>query len=297
MCVDKLGEPIGDRVAKVFRLERHRPAVLPAAQLASSSTWANSVSNTPSSTEPASARVRSTHHAVSSETTIRAVPTASPICHGRGILCISTSKSAGTRKSRSRRVAKRMSPRMRETLNVLTVSRSRSCPMTYQLPSSRRSAYGFTTRSAGLGRRGAGRGTGRFAASRSPTRASTIVRRAPASSPERSPGTRFAVSVGEHAKPERPGAILERKSQWLGVGELPFEVVDGVAERCELVVVELEPVEGVVLRAERVELLARELVPLRLGAGRPALSALRDPSRTDGRRPHRTSRCTPRHST
>ena len=42
---------------------------------------------------PASESVRSTHQAVSPETAMRAVPTISPICHGRGTRCCSTSKS------------------------------------------------------------------------------------------------------------------------------------------------------------------------------------------------------------
>ena len=73
---------------------------------------------------------------------------------GRGTRCASTSNSAGSRKSRSRRVAKRMSLRMRETRKVRTASRSRSWPITYQTPSSSRSAYGLSVRSETLSRRG-----------------------------------------------------------------------------------------------------------------------------------------------
>ena len=60
------------------------------------------------------------------------------------------------------------------------------------------------------------------------------------------------------------GSLLEREPQRLGVGELALEVVEGRLQRRELVVVELEAVEEVVLRAQGVELLARELVALRL---------------------------------
>ena len=58
--------------------------------------------------------------------------------------------------------------------------------------------------------------------------------------------------------------VLEREAERLGVGELALEVVERGLERGELVVVELEPVEEVVLGPERVQLLARELVALGL---------------------------------
>src|SRR4029079_15521702 len=65
-----------------------------------------------------------------------------------------------------------------------------------------------------------------------------------------------------------PGAaereVLERKPQGLGIGELPFERVERRLQRGELVLVALELVEEVVLRAQRVQLLARELVALRV---------------------------------
>ena len=234
-------------------------------QPASSSAFANAVSNTPSSTVPASASVRSTHQAVSSETAMRAVPIGSPICQGRGTRCASTSKSSGTRKSRSRRVAKRMSPLIRETLNVRTPERSRSLPTTYQLPSSSRSAYGFTVRSVRLRalraqvaeldrpllrdrglelRQAAGELGG-------------VVRRAHAHALGR-----LGRRLREPGAPERE--VLEREPERLRVGELALEVVERGLERRELVVVELEPVEEVVLRAERVQLFAGELVALRL---------------------------------
>src|SRR5213076_1253208 len=63
----------------------------------------------------------------------------------------------------------------------------------------------------------------------------------------------------------------------LRVGELPLEQVEGGLERRELVVVELQLVQEVVLRAEGVELLPGELVTLRLEghAEREQLGAIR----------------------
>ena len=57
------------------------------------------------------------------------------------------SNVSGMRKSRSRRVAKRISERMRETRKFLTMSSSRSWPITYQVPFSGSSAYGLSVRS------------------------------------------------------------------------------------------------------------------------------------------------------
>ena len=57
------------------------------------------------------------------------------------------SNSAGVRKSRSRRVANLISPRIRETRKVRMSSRSRSWPTTYQTPLSGMSAYGLSARS------------------------------------------------------------------------------------------------------------------------------------------------------
>src|SRR6185437_1053081 len=70
--------------------------------------------------------------------------------------------------------------------------------------------------------------------------------------------------------------ILEREPQRLGVRELPLEEVEGGLQRCELLVLELELREEVLLRAERVQLFAGELVALRLerDAEREQLSAV-----------------------
>ena len=68
--------------------------------------------------------------------------------------------------------------------------------------------------------------------------------------------------LGEPRAPERE--VLEREAERLRVGELALEVVEGRLQRSELLVVQLEAVEEVVLRAEGVELLARELVALGL---------------------------------
>ena len=56
--------------------------------------------------------------------------------------------------------------------------------------------------------------------------------------------------------------VLQRQPQRLRVGERPLEHVQRRLQRRQLVVVELELVQEVVLRAERVQLLAGELVPL-----------------------------------
>ena len=56
--------------------------------------------------------------------------------------------------------------------------------------------------------------------------------------------------------------VLQREAQRLGVGELALEQVERGRQGGELVVVQLELVEEVVLGAQRVELLAGELVAL-----------------------------------
>ena len=58
--------------------------------------------------------------------------------------------------------------------------------------------------------------------------------------------------------------ILEGEAKGLGVRELALEVVESGLQGGELVVVENETLEEVVLRAERVQLLAREFVALGL---------------------------------
>ncbi len=88
--------------------------------------------------------------------------------------------------------------------------------------------------------------------------------------------TRSAVvgrRVAEARAAERE--VLEREPQRLGVRELPLERVERRLQRGELVVVELELVEEVVLRAERVELLAGELVALRVSGTPSAVSSAR----------------------
>ena len=66
--------------------------------------------------------------------------------------------------------------------------------------------------------------------------------------------------VVEPGAPERE--VLQRQPQRLGVRERPLEHVERRLQRRQLVVVELELVQEVVLRAERVQLLAGELVAL-----------------------------------
>ena len=68
--------------------------------------------------------------------------------------------------------------------------------------------------------------------------------------------------VGRVGAAERE--VLERQPQRLGVCELPVEQVHGRRERRELGVVEVERRQEVVLLQQRVELLAREVVALRL---------------------------------
>ncbi len=90
--------------------------------------------------------------------------------------------------------------------------------------------------------------------------------------------------LGRRLSEARPaeGEVLEREPERLCVRELPLEEVEAGLERRELVVRELERRQEVVLRRERVELLARELVPLGFewDAEREQLRAVRvEPSR------------------
>ncbi len=73
---------------------------------------------------------------------------------------------------------------------------------------------------------------------------------------------RRRVVAGARRAAERQ--VLEREAQRLGVREASFEEVQAGLERCELVVFELERGKEVPLGPERVELLARVLVPLRI---------------------------------
>ena len=66
--------------------------------------------------------------------------------------------------------------------------------------------------------------------------------------------------LGEARPAERE--VLEREPQRLGVRELAVEVEQRRLQRRELVVLEVEPIEEVVLGAKGVELLAGELVAL-----------------------------------
>ncbi len=68
--------------------------------------------------------------------------------------------------------------------------------------------------------------------------------------------------AGEARAAERQ--VLQREPQGLGVGELPLEHEERRRQRGELVVVELDLVQEVVLGPQRVELLAGELVALRV---------------------------------
>ena len=74
--------------------------------------------------------------------------------------------------------------------------------------------------------------------------------------------SRLRRGLVEPRAPERE--VLERQPERLGIRELAFEQVERRLEGRELVVVQLELVEEVVLGSQRVELLAGELVSLRL---------------------------------
>ena len=75
-----------------------------------------------------------------------------------------------------------------------------------------------------------------------------------------------ARGLGQRLGEARPAEceVLECQPQRLGIRELPFEQIEGRLERRELLVLELELRQEVLLGAERVQLLARELVTLRL---------------------------------
>ncbi len=69
---------------------------------------------------------------------------------------------------------------------------------------------------------------------------------------------------GERARGAAEREVLQRESQRLGVGEASFEQEEAGLQRRQLLVVELELGQEVALRAQRVQLLARELVTLRV---------------------------------
>ena len=175
------------------------------------------------------------------------------------------SKSVGVRKSRSRRVANLISPRMRETRNVRMSSRSRSWPITYQTPLSGSSAYGLSVRSETLSRE-----IDQYSnLHRALLRDRAFELREPARHLGRVVGVddldalrRVARRLGEAGPPERE--VLQREPQRLGVRELSLEQIERGLQRRELVVVELELRQEVLLGAQRVQLLAGELVALRL---------------------------------
>ena len=234
-------------------------------QPASGSTRANGVSNTPSSSVPASESVRRTHQAVSPWTAIRAVPCGSPICHGRGTLWASTSKSGGQPEVAlaARREADVASdPGDAERANrgpveiladdvpdaLVEPERIRVERAFGHLVALRRPVRELDR--ALLGDRG-------LELRQAAGELGRVVRRADAH-----PLGRVGARVLEPGPAERE--VLQREPQWLGVGELAVEVEQRRLQRRELVVLEVEPVEEVVLRAEGVELLARELVALRV---------------------------------
>ena len=129
----ELVQPLRHRLTELLGLERNGATVLPE-DPAARARVRESVSKTSSSSVPGVRERPLTHQAVSSRTAIRAWPTISPICQGRGTRWASTSKSVREAEVTLAAVAKRMSLRILDTRNVRIDVRSRSCPITYQTP-------------------------------------------------------------------------------------------------------------------------------------------------------------------
>ena len=102
---------------------------------------------------------------------------------------------------------------------------------------------------------------------------------------------------GERAGRAAEREVLQREAQRLGVREAALEQEEAGLEGGELFVVELELRQEVALGAERVELLAGELVALRVERHAERRRAPRGPSRTGARTPRRSSPDSPRRST
>ena len=144
-------------------------------------------------------------------------------------------------------------------------SRSRSWPTTYQTPLSGISAYGLSVRSRDL----VARDRPVLELHRALLRDRALELREPAGHLGRVVGVehldaqrRVARRLGEAGPAERE--VLQREPQRLGVRELALEQIERGLERGELLVLELELREEVLLGAQRVQLLAGELVALRL---------------------------------
>ena len=189
---------------------------------------------------------------------------------------------------------------MRETRKLLTTVSSRSSPITYQVPFSGRSAYGLIVRS-----RSSSRAIDQYAKlDRALLRDRRLELAEPALElgrvvgvahldPHRGRGRRALEHAGRAAERE----VLQREPERLGVGEAALEQVEAGLERRELVVVELERRQEVALGAERVELLAGELVALRVERHAERRRARRGRSRSGARTPRRSSPGSPRRST
>ena len=146
-------------------------------------------------------------------------------------------------------------------------SRSRSCPITYQEPFSGRSAYGIERPLLLL-----------VAVDRPVAELDrALLRDRALELAEAALQLRRVVGIAHldadrgagRRRGERPGRaaereVLQRQPQRLGVREAPFEQEEARLERGQLLVVELELGQEVALGAQRVELLARELVALRV---------------------------------
>ncbi len=203
-----------------------------------------------SSNSPYAPYRRSTSQVASALTSMTAVPTSSAESfHGGRSRYAVTLKSAGIRKSRSRRVANLISPRIRETRNVRrrssSASRSMSSPTTYQMPFISHRPYGFT--------RALGLAVGRDRPVAEPHGALLGDRLLELREPG---GDLVGVERGQelHGRRLRPGVgarpgpaqreVLEREPQGLGVGELALQQVETGLERRELVVGERRSAAG-----------------------------------------------------
>ena len=193
------------------------------------------------------------------------MPTASPICHGRGTRCSSTSNSG-----RNAEVA--LAPRGEADVPPDAGDLERAHGVTVEVVADHVPVAVVEAKRVGVHDALTGPRTPRAPVAET-NRALLRDRRLEL---RQSPGElgrvvgcahadalgRVGRGLGETRAPE--GEILQREPERLGVRELSLQVVESCLERGELVVVELEPVEEVVLGAERVELLARELVALGL---------------------------------
>ena len=199
-------------------------------------------------------------------TSIRAVPATGPCCQSSPTAVgVDVEVGAAARKSRSRRVAKRMSLRIRETRNVRT-------SLVVEVLADDVPGAAVASKRVRVQRALADRVAPRRPVAeldRALLRDRGLELREPAGHLRRvvgiadlDAGGRLGGRIVEARAAERE--VLQREPERLGVRERALEHVQRRLQCRELVVVELELVEEVVLGAERVELLAGELVALRV---------------------------------